>query len=143
MDRVAWALAIGLAIALGSIVGVLYADHSIADPALRYPVTLVTKLAGGLGAAFFFGRAAVLSVKRRVLARAPAAGTAFHTVTGSLALAAMSAIACAFGVALMVTQSRKIQLWPLPIVLIFGMLGAISTRNLWRVWQIYRAVRRK
>jgi hypothetical protein len=138
MGKVQRALAIAFAFVVVSSAAVIYANASLADPDLRYPVVLLTKLAGGLGAVFFLGRAAVLFVKLRVLARAPGAAQGLQTLLGMLAMAVGSAMSCILGASLMVTKSGALTYWPLPIVLVFGGLGAFSTRYLWREWQTHR-----
>ena len=138
MSKVQWALAIALAFVVVSSAGVHYANAYIADPDLRYPVILLTKLTGGLGSVFFLGRAAVLFGTIRVLARAPGVEPGLQTLLGMIAVAVSSAIACITGASFMVTKSGAIAYWSLPIVLVFGVLGAFSTRYLWREWQMYR-----
>jgi hypothetical protein len=143
MRKVQWALGIAFAFVIVSTAAVLYSNASIADADLRYPIVLLSKLIGGLGAVFFLGRAAVLFVKLRVLARSPRTEQGLQTLLGMLAIAVASGIACVLGAFLMASHSRPIRYWPLPIVLVFGVLGALSTRYLWREWQMYRRLRHK
>jgi hypothetical protein len=126
-------------VALLVIGGILLLEsRNIADPDLRYPIVLLSKVLGAIIAVLLVVRVPLLIVKRKVIATAPHAERGLRNLGAMLLTTVASIGTCAFGVSLMIDTTGSIEYWPLSIVLIFGGLAAYGLRYLWREWQLYR-----
>lgn len=115
----------------------------IADPDLRYPIVLLTRVLGAIVVLLLAVRVALVFTRERVRAVAPNAEQGLRAVGTVLVVTAFSAMGCAFGVSLMIEKSGTVKLWPLGIVSIFGALGAYGTSYLCRAWKMSRRSNRK
>jgi hypothetical protein len=126
------------------VVGTLLLEsHFIADPDLRYPIVLLTKVLGLIVVVIFIARAVFGIAKAKVLAAAPEAHGGFRNFGTALLLTMASVGGCAFGISLMLDRPGVIEYWPLGIVVVFGGFTALGLGYLLREWQIYRRFRRK
>jgi hypothetical protein len=140
LQRAIWAVLVAVLTAGGAL---LLESINIADPDLRYPIVLLTKVLGAIGVIILTVRVALIFVKGKVLTTAPYAFGGIKNLGTVLLVTVASLMACIFGVSLMVEKSGSIEYWPLVIVLIFGGLGAHGSRYLWREWRMYRGLRGK
>jgi hypothetical protein len=122
-------------------IALLLEGINIADPDLRYPIVLLTKVLGAIIIFILMVRVALLVVKGKVLTTAPHAYGGIKNLGTVLFVTVASLMACLFGVSLMVEKSGSIAYWPLVIVFIFGGLGAHGSRYLWREWRMYQRLR--
>ena len=121
----------------------IFEKTQVSDPDLRYPIVLLTELAGAIVILLFLARIGIVFVKEKILAVAPGTEEGLRNFSAVLLVTGFSLIACVFGVSLMRPKSGAIEYWPVPIVLVFGGLAGYGTRYLWRVWQVYRRLNRK
>jgi hypothetical protein len=135
VQRAVRAVLVALLVAAGVLV---LENRNIADPDLRYPIVLLSKVLGAIIVVILVVRVPLLIVKRKVLAIAPHAEGGLRNLGTMLLTTTASFGTCAFGVSLMIDKTGSIEYWPLSIVLIFGGLAAYGIRYLWREWQLYR-----
>jgi hypothetical protein len=110
----------------------------IADPDLRYPIVLLTKILGILLGVIFVARVLILIVKEKVLATAPHANARIRNLGRVMFVTAASLMGCVFGVSILRDKSGVIEYVPLGFALIFGGIAAFGLRYLWREWITYR-----
>jgi hypothetical protein len=110
----------------------------IADPDLRYPIVLLTKILGIIIGVIFIARVLLLVVKEKVLATAPHAYARIQNLGKVMFATAASLMGCAFGASILRDKSGVIEYVPLGIALIFGGMAALGLRYLWREWITYR-----
>ena len=123
--------------------GVLFLENvHIADPDLRYPIVLLTKILGAIIMLILVVRVALIAIRQKVRLIAPHAQEGLKALGTVLIVTAFALVGYVFGVSLMINRSGAMDFWSLAIVLICGGLGAYGTSYLWREWRLYRRWRR-
>jgi hypothetical protein len=141
MSEVQKAVRTALVAAVAASGALLLESVYIADPDLRYPIVLLTKVLGAIVVIILIIRVAWTIAKKKVQTVAPHAEGGLRNLGAVLVVTAASLGGCIFGVSLMRGQSGSIEYWPLSIVLIFGGLAVYGLRYLWREWRMYRRLR--